>query len=141
MGAVAGGVGRVTIRSGHGVGKTTLLAWTMLWYVSTRIPVKVVVTAPSASQLFDAVMAETKVWLRRMPEVLSGLWDIKTDRIELRSAPEESFISARTSRSEQPEALAGVHSGNGLLIVDEASGVPGSGCEAAGGGVAGGNGG
>jgi hypothetical protein len=49
------------------------------------------------------------------------------------------FISARTSRAETPEALAGVHSENVLLVVDEASGVPEKVFEAAAGSMSGHN--
>jgi hypothetical protein len=55
----------------------------------------------------------------------------------LKDAPESSFISARTSSSERPEALAGVHSENVLLIVDEASAVPEQVFEAAAGSMSG----
>ena len=59
-----------------------------------------------------------------MPESLQHLIDIKSDRIELISRKSEAFISARTSRKEQPEALAGIHStGKVILIADEASGI------------------
>ena len=50
--------------------------------------------------------------------------NVKSDRVEHTAAPSEMFISARTSRAETPEALAGVHSEHVMLIVDEASGVP-----------------
>jgi hypothetical protein len=55
----------------------------------------------------------------------------------LKDAPESSFISARTSSAERPEALAGVHSENVLLIVDEASAVPEQVFEAAAGSMSG----
>ena len=42
---------RVAVRSGHGVGKTTALAWTILWWLCTRRPCKVAVTANTAHQL------------------------------------------------------------------------------------------
>ncbi len=49
---------------------------------------------------------------------------VKQERIEFNAAPTEMFISARTSRAEQPEALQGIHSENVMLVADEASGVP-----------------
>ena len=64
---------------------------------------------------------------------------IKSDRIELRSQPETTFISCRTSRQEQPEALAGVHSENVLLLADEASGISPNVFEAASGSMSGHN--
>jgi len=131
MSAVAKGERRCSIRSGHGVGKSSCASWLMIWYLLTRYPVKIVVTAPTASQLFDALFAECKRWIKELPTPIKSLLEMKSDRIELGSSPTEAFISARTSRSESPESLAGVHADHVLLVVDEASGVPESVFEAA----------
>ena len=101
---------RISVRSGHGVGKSTAVAMAALWHVLMRVPSKTVTTAPTSSQLFDALFAEMKSLAKRLKPPFNTLLDIKSDRIELKSAPESSFISCRTSRAEQPEALAGVHS-------------------------------
>lgn len=121
--AVASGERRCSIRSGHGTGKSSSTSWLMLWFLLTRYPCKVVVTAPTSAQLFDALFAETKRWVNEMPKTLKDLLTVKSDRIELTAAPSEAFISARVSRPEAPEALAGVHAENVLLIADEASAV------------------
>lgn len=124
MQAVANGHRRIAVRSGHGVGKSTCASWIMLWHILTRFPQKTVVTSQSAPQLFDALFAEVKKWVKNLPPVLAELLEAKAERIELLGSPTESFISARTSRAESPEALAGVHSENVMLIGDEASGIP-----------------
>jgi hypothetical protein len=131
MSAVAKGQRRCSIRSGHGVGKSSCGSWLMIWFLLTRYPVKIVVTAPTASQLFDALFAECKRWIKELPTPIKSLLEMKSDRIELGSSPTEAFISARTSRAESPESLAGVHADHVLLVVDEASGVPESVFEAA----------
>lgn len=139
MQAVAEKHRRLSIRSGHGVGKSSCASWLMIWYLLTRYPCKVVVTAPTASQLFDALFAECKRWIKELPSPLRNLLEMKSDRIELAASPTEAFISARTSRSESPESLAGVHAEHVLLVVDEASGVPESVFEAAYGSMSGKN--
>jgi len=111
----------------------------MLWYLLMRFPNKVVVTAPTSGQLFDALFAELKRWIGELPKPIQDLLTVKSDRVELAAAPSEMFISARTSRAETPEALAGVHSDNVLLVVDEASGVPEKVFEAAAGSMSGHN--
>jgi phage terminase large subunit len=121
--AVARGETRISIRSGNGVGKTALLAWLMVWFILTRYPVKIVCTAPTSAQLFDALFVEVQSWINRLPEAVRSLLAVTTDRIELKSDAASAFISARTSRPETPEALQGVHAAYVLLIVDEASGV------------------
>lgn len=136
---IAKGERRISVRSGHGVGKSTCASWAAIWYLLTRYTVKVVVTAPSAAQLFDALFAEIKTWIRRLDPEIQDLIEIKSERIELKAAPQEAFISARTSRSEQPEALQGVHADYVLLIADEASGIPEPVFEAAAGSMSGHN--
>lgn len=115
---------RISVRSGHGVGKSTAVAMASVWHIMWRVPGKVVMTAPTSAQLFDALFAEVKRLCRDIRPPFNGLLEIKSDRIELKGRAAECFISCRTSRAEQPEALAGVHSPHVLLIADEASGVP-----------------
>lgn len=135
--AIRDGNRRISVRSGHGVGKSTAASWAMLHYFLTRYPVKVVVTAPTSAQLFDAMFAELKRWVNELPDILKTLIEVKSDRIELKAAPSEAFISARTSRAETPEALQGIHADNVLLVADEASGIPESVFEAASGSMSG----
>lgn len=128
---------RISIRSGHGTGKTTVCSWIVDWHGVTKFPQKTAVTAPSAGQLFDALVPEIKSWIKKLPTPLQELFDVKSDRIDLVSAPESSFMTFRTASKDRPEALAGVHSDNVLLVVDEASGVPEEIFTAAGGSMSG----
>ena len=137
LNAIARGDRKISVRSGHGVGKSTASSWAMLWFFLTRSPVKVVVTAPTSAQLFDAMFAELKRWINELPELLNNMIEVKQDRIVFKSAPNEMFISARTSRAEQPEALQGIHSEHVMLVADEASGVPEAVFEAAAGSMSG----
>lgn len=115
---------RVSVRSGHGVGKTTALSWAMIHTQIFHVECKVICTAPAAGTLFDGLMAEVKKWLNELPPFLQELFDYTTEHVRLKSAPTANFISARTSSTDKPEALAGIHSARVLLVVDEASGVP-----------------
>jgi|TARA_Y100001968_G_scaffold332777_1_gene392212 phage terminase large subunit len=133
MAAVARGDRGISIRSGHGVGKTSCLSWLALWWISCHYHAKVVITAPTSAQLHDALLPEAKAWLKQSPDGFADMFTVRADRIELAADPERNFISARTSRAEQPDALQGVHAEHVLLICDEASGVPESVYEAAGG--------
>ncbi|MEI6283257.1 MAG: terminase family protein, partial [Alphaproteobacteria bacterium] len=137
--AAAQGHRRVSVRSGHGVGKSTVASWLMLWFLLTRYPVKIVVTAPTSAQLFDALYSEVRRWAGGLEPAIKALIAVKAERIELVAAPSDAFISFRTSRAEQPEALQGVHADYVMLIVDEASGVPEQVFEAAGGSMSGHN--
>jgi phage terminase large subunit len=137
MEAVVAGERKISVRSGHGTGKSSCASWVMLHYLLFNYPCKIVVTAPTSGQLFDALFAELRRWISELPPALAPLLNVKSDRVELVAAPSEAFISARTSRAETPEALAGVHSDNVLLVVDEASAVPEPVYEAAAGSMSG----
>lgn len=129
---------RIAKRSGHGPGKTTTLAWIIIHHGLFRHPQKTVATAPTADQLFSALYAETLKWYHKLPEVLQ-VFTVKADKLEHKSRPKESFIEFRTSSAERPEALAGVHEDNVLLIVDEASAIPEPVFESASGSMSGAN--
>ena len=121
---VAKGSRRISVRAGHGVGKSTFVAWLAIWHMVTKYPQKTVMTAPTAGQLFDALFAEIKLWINRLPAPIRALFEMTSEKVTLKAAPEASFISARTSSADRPEALAGIHSDNVLILVDEASAVP-----------------
>ena len=114
---------RVAVKSGHGVGKSALESWIILWWLLTRYPAKVACTAPTGHQLSDVLWGEIAKWYRKLPPGLKSLLAVKNDRVELVSAPSESFAVARTASKETPEAFQGFLSENMLLMVDEASGI------------------
>ncbi|WP_086922252.1 hypothetical protein [Variovorax sp. JS1663] len=117
---------RVSIRSGHGTGKSTFMAWCVLWFLSCYFPAKVPATAPTAHQLEDVLWSEIAKWHRTMKERLPALGEQFTwsaGAFRMSAAPNESFSVARTSRPERPEALQGFHSEHILFLIDEASGV------------------
>lgn len=103
---------------------TTLLAILAVWFIMTRWGAKVVITAPTSSQLQDALLPEMRALINEMPDDVRAALNVKQDRVEFAPAPDKNFISARTSRAEQPDALQGVHADHVLLIGDEASGIP-----------------
>lgn len=107
----------------HNTGKSTSLAVATVHFACTRHPWKAIQTAPSASQLWDALWPETVSMFQRLPAALRPLFNITSDRIRL-VGDERCFVSARTSTKEKPESLAGVHSENVLLMPDEASAIP-----------------
>lgn len=138
---IATGSRRISVRSGHGVGKSSVASWVIIWFFLTRYPCKIVVTAPTSSQLFDALFAEVRSWLKKLPEGLQSLLEVTSDRVVLIAAPQDAFISCRTSRADASgvEAMQGVHSENVLLVIDEASGIPEPVFEAAAGSMSGEN--
>ena len=115
---------RISVRSGHGIGKDCTLAWIILWFLFCHVDAQVPCTAPTAPQLDDILWKEITKWHHRMPEEIAAKYDIKSEYIRMVERPKTWFARARTARKEQPEALAGTHGEWVLYVSDEASGVP-----------------
>lgn len=122
--AVARPGARVTVRSGHGTGKTTALAWLALWHPICFEDSRVPCTAPTGHQLQSVLWAEIAKWHSRMPDWFRRQVTVQADQVKVRGAEYSQFAVARTARKENPEALQGFHAENLMFIIDEASGVP-----------------
>lgn len=105
------------------MGKTTLNAWLILWFLLTRNDCKVPVAANSQDQLRDTIWPEIAKWHRLLPDELQGMIEVQAERVVNSKNPEGCFAVARTARKENPEALQGFHAKHLLFLVDEASGV------------------
>ena len=114
----------VTVRSGHGTGKTTSLAWLILLFVLTHEDSRVPCTAPTGHQLQSVLWAEIAKWHSRMPPGLREQVTVQADQVKIKGAEHAQFAIGRTARKENPEALQGFHAENLMFVVDEASGVP-----------------
>jgi hypothetical protein len=121
--AAAGDPGaHVAVKSGHGTGKSTALAWLMLWgLVCFGNDYKAPCTAPTKHQLEDILWAEARKWRPRMLEPWKSYLCITADKISMEGLP--GYAAARTGRKENPEALQGFHAGELLFLIDEASGI------------------
>ena len=115
---------RISIVSGHGVGKSCCASWVALWHMIFRFPQKTIISAPSHSQLHDALGSEVRAWVTVLPDVIKDGMEVLAEQIRLKAAPNESFISFRVAAKENPETLAGIHSENVLLLCDESSAIP-----------------
>ena len=121
---VGKGTRKLSLKSGHGTGKSTSLCWIIIWHLLFKFPQKTVVTAPSTGQLDSAVWADIKSMIDQLPSALRDMIEYTSERIYLKEAPNDSFINKKVSRLDNYDALQGVHSsGSVLLVVDEASGV------------------
>jgi hypothetical protein len=114
----------ISIRSGHGVGKTALLAWLILWFMCTRFDARIPCTASTHSQLRDILWPEIAKWRGKLPLQYQQNLEWQTEHVIWAKRKETWFAVARTARKENPEALQGFHGENLLFCVDESSGVP-----------------
>lgn len=114
---------RITVRSGHGIGKTGAVAILVLWSLFCHKDAQVPCTAPTSSQMHDVLWKEIATWLRKMPTPIADLYDWSSEYVRMKESPETWFARARTASKENSEALAGVHGPFVVVIADEASGI------------------
>lgn len=115
---------REAVSSGHGIGKSTLCGMLACWIMSTRPNSQGTVTANTYDQL------QLKTWpaiLRWMRMCITAHWfQLGTQKIFAREAPDSWFVSAATCRRENSEAFQGQHASRSTswYLFDEASAVP-----------------
>ncbi len=116
---------QIAVSSGHGVGKSALVAMVINWALSTCEDTRIVVTANTATQLDTKTVPEVSKWLHMA--INAHWWDIKATSIAVR---EQSH--ARMWRADfipwsenNTEAFAGLHNKGKRIVVifDEASAI------------------
>lgn len=116
---------RLSIRSGHGCGKTAFLAIIILFVLLGGQPdIKIPVVANSQDQLRDGLWPELQKWMNYLPAAIRPLVKWEKEKVSISAAPEEAFAVRRTASKHRPEALQGIHATNVLIVLEEASGIP-----------------
>lgn len=114
---------RISIVSGHGIGKSTLLAIIILWFLFVHPDCQIACTSPGKEQMYDVLWKELKKWIDKMDKDMGAMYEWESSHIRMKESPQTWFARAKTSSKENTEALAGVHADWVLIAVDEASGV------------------
>lgn len=116
---------REAVASGHGIGKSALVAWIILWALSTFPDTRGVVTANTDTQLRTKTWAELAVWYRRM--ICKHWFTLTATAIySIDSEHEKTWrFDAIPWSKTNTEAFAGLHNKGKriVLIFDEASAV------------------
>jgi len=118
---------RLAVASGHGVGKTCLVSWILLWAISTREDTRGIVTASNEAQLATRNRAELRKWF--------DLWKAReffeltaTALLHADAQSQQVWrIDLLPWNEHRPEAFAGLHNQGKRIVVimDEASVIPG----------------
>lgn len=111
----------ITVRSGHGTGKSTILSWTALWFGLTRPNAKIPILAPTQAQIIKQLMPEIRKWHRDLFPPFKQSVEIQSQDLKFKNG-NEAF--AKTANADSPESVAGIHANNLLFLIDEASGIP-----------------
>jgi len=110
---------RLAISSGHGIGKTALVSWLTLWFISTRPRPQIVVTANTQTQLTTKTWRELAKWQEM---AVHGHWfEYTATQLKLRDRRTTWYATAVPWSSSNASAFAGTHDDHVLVIMDEAS--------------------
>lgn len=113
----------ISIRSGHGVGKTSSTCVIALHFLICLPGSQIGMTSNSEQQVEDIFMKEIAKWRLKLKDpALQEAIVITSDHVRVEDS-DDWFLRAQVARPEKPEALAGLHGPYVLIIVDEASGV------------------
>ena len=115
---------RISISSGHGIGKSSITSMILIWYLFTHHLAQIACTAPTSRQLFDVLWKEVGIWISRLPSFWQTKFEWQSTYIRITENPAAWFASAKTAKKDSTEALAGVHGQHVAILCDEASGVP-----------------
>lgn len=128
---------RMAVSSGRGIGKSALVSWLVLWMLTTRIGGSVIVSANSESQLRSVTWAEITKWCAMLinshwfeisaTRVMPAKWLTELVERDLKKGTRYWAIEGRLWSEENPDAYAGLHNADGvMLVLDESSGIPDS---------------
>ena len=125
---------REAVSSGRGIGKSALVSWLVIWMLSTRIGSTTIVSANSESQLRSITWAEITKWLAMSlnshwfevsaTRLMPAKWITELVERDLKKGTRYWGVEGRLWSAENPDAYAGVHNYDGVLVIfDEASGI------------------
>ena len=118
---------QLAISSGHGIGKSTLVAWIILWAMATKANTKGVATANTDTQLRTKTWVELGKWYELGP-VLHPMFELTATALMARDERRRTQwrFDRITWSDKNTEAFAGLHNQGRRLVVifDEASAIP-----------------
>lgn len=112
----------ITVRSGHGTGKTASICTISLHFLICFFGAQIGATANSENQLKDIYLKELYFWKDRLPAWLKANIEQLDDMVRIKGT-KDWFLRARVAKPDKPEALAGLHGKYILIMADEASGI------------------
>lgn len=123
--------------SGRGIGKSALVAWLVLWMLTTRIGGTVLISANTEDQLKKVTWGELTKWVAMA--LNAHWWDIAATKIapaawlaelverDLQKGTRYWAAEGKLWSEESPDSYAGPHNMDGMMVIfDEASGIPDS---------------
>lgn len=115
---------RRAVSSGHGIGKSTLVAWLVNWIMVTRPGSHGTITANTFDQLETKTWASIQHWTSLC--IFSHWFECNTRKMYAKENPSDWYCAPASSKEENSEAFAGQHAAkaSSFYVFDEASAIP-----------------
>ena len=110
---------QLAVASGHGIGKSALVAWLIQWFMSCRPNPQIIVTANTETQLLTKTWRTLSRWHKMM--VNADWFEWTATKFSLKESPEDWYAAATPWSANNADAFAGTHDKSVLVIFDEAS--------------------
>lgn len=110
---------RVSVKSGHKVGKTRLAVCVAIWFYSCFEDARVLMTSVVARQVSGILWRELRKVLAKAPKKIPG----RLSELPDKGLKADDFREIVGFTAREPEAVQGTSGANIMYIVDEASGV------------------
>jgi hypothetical protein len=118
---------RVAIASGHGTGKSFIIAWVLDWHLRVFPFSNALLTATNIDQARAVVwkyIDEVQQDMDRACPWMRGYFIKQAKLYYARPHKDSWYVLPKTASKDKPENLAGQHNVNYLVFGDEASGIP-----------------
>jgi hypothetical protein len=122
--AVDAGERRITVRSGHGTGKSFIVGQHCVYFHHLWPDSINPITGTVFDTLKDTLWKEVASAHKSLPARLRDKSTLTTESLRNKENPQGNYAVLRTSSKDKPEAMSGFHSPHLLLDFDEASGIP-----------------
>lgn len=125
---VPGAFDKFCLKACKGPGKSCLLAWVILWFMTCFEHPKVLVTSVTEDNLKDNLWAEISTWMNKSP-MLIAMFQKDSEKLYARDHKDTWFCSVRTwpkeaDKQKQATTLAGLHGKNTMVMIDESGTIP-----------------
>lgn len=111
----------IAVASGHGIGKTTLIAWLIHWFISCYPHPQIKVTAGTMSQLQGKTWRELAKWHKISLQFEWFTWT--ATKFMLKESPDTWYAEAIPWSEHNADAFAGTHERYVMVLIDEGSAV------------------